>query len=204
MSGTLSVSNIFVGGNLMAWVPLTHSGMITLDGGALSLGTNQTYEFGPLGLGESGSINLPGAGTAVVRFADSRNTPWTSGGTLTITNWSGSTNGGGAHRVFMGSDGQGLSASQLRQVWFRNPAGFSEGDHPARILASGEIVPVERTAIAVATTASGLRLSWSGSYELFTATNVAGPYVRVNGATSPYTNSFGERQRFFQLRSTAP
>jgi len=24
--------------------------------------------------------------------------------------------------------------------------------------------------------------------------------VPVNGATSPYTNSFGERQRFFQLR----
>jgi hypothetical protein len=104
----------------------------------------------------------------------------------------------------MGSNGQGLSASQLRQVWFRNPAGFSEGDHPARILASGEIVPVERTAIEAATTASGLRLSWTGSYELYTATNVAGPYVRVNGATSPYTNSFGERQRFFQLRSAAP
>jgi hypothetical protein len=103
--------------------------------------------------------------------------------------------------VFVGSNGQGLTASQLRQVWFKNPAGFSEGNHPARILASGEIVPVERAAIAVVTTASGLRLSWSGSYELFTATNVAGPYVRMDGATSPYTNSFAERQRFFQLRS---
>jgi hypothetical protein len=103
----------------------------------------------------------------------------------------------------MGTNAQGLSGSQRRQVWFRNPAGFSEGDHPARILASGEIVPVERATIAVVTTASGLRLSWSGGYELFTATNVAGPYVRVNGAASPYTNSFGERQRFFQLRFTA-
>jgi hypothetical protein len=204
VSGALSVSNIFVSGNLMAWVPLTHSGTITLDRGALWLGTNQTYELGPLILGEGGSINLPQAGTAVVRFADSRNATWDLDGTLVVTNWSGSTNGGGVHRVFIGSNGQGLSASQLRQVWFRNPAGFPEGDHPARILASGEIVPVERTAIAAATTASGLRLSWSGSYELFTATNVAGPYVRVSGATSPYTNSFDERQRFFQLRFTAP
>ncbi len=204
VSGALSVSNIFVSGNLMAWVPLTHSGTITLDRGALWLGTNQTYAFGPLSLGEGGSINLPQVGTAVVRFADSHNVTWDSGAALVVTNWSGSTNGGGAHRVFVGSNGQGLGASQLRQVRFRNPAGLPGGDHPARILESGEIVPVERTVIAAATTAGGIRLSWSGSYELFTATNVAGPYLRVDGATSPYTNSFVERQRFFQLRSTGP
>ena len=41
-------------------------------------------------------------------------------------------------------------------------------------------------------------IAWAGSYPLLSATNVAGPYAVVTGATSPYTNSppLGSRQFF--------
>src|SRR6185503_15126346 len=39
-------------------------------------------------------------GSTVLRFADSRDAPWS--GTLVITNWSGSLSGGGADQIFVG------------------------------------------------------------------------------------------------------
>ncbi len=45
-------------------------------------------------------------------------------------------------------------------------------------------------------------ISWSGAYVLQSATNVAGPYFDVPGATSPYTNSSsGLPSEFFRLRN---
>jgi len=46
---------------------------------------------------------------------------------------------------------------------------------------------------------NNLILSWTGSYTLMSATNVAGPYVDVSGATSPYTNSTASGTKFFGL-----
>jgi len=43
-------------------------------------------------------------------------------------------------------------------------------------------------------------LSWSGPYTLQRATNVSGPYVNLNGQTSPYTNSTALPQQFFRLQ----
>jgi hypothetical protein len=48
--------------------------------------------------------------------------------------------------------------------------------------------------------ASGLILQWPSGAILQSATNVGGPYQDVTGATSPRTNQFNERQRFFRLR----
>jgi hypothetical protein len=46
-----------------------------------------------------------------------------------------------------------------------------------------------------------LILNWSGSFTLVTSTNVAGPYVDVSGAASPYTNSVNSgAQCYFGLR----
>jgi alpha-tubulin suppressor-like RCC1 family protein len=61
------------------------------------------------------------------------------------------------------------------------------------------------TAIPVlqsAQTGAGFVLSWLGAYTLQTATNLAGPFVDMPGATSPFTNtaSADESQRFFRLR----
>ena len=55
-------------------------------------------------------------------------------------NWNGSPNGGGKHQVFFGSNASGLTAQQLSQIKFKNPAG-STGTYPATILSTGEIVP---------------------------------------------------------------
>jgi len=140
----------------------------------------------------------------VVRFKESRTVAWDSGATLVVTNWSGAASGGGAQRIIFGANAQGISQTQVRQVRFENPVGFARGSYPAKVLATGEVVPVQPEAITFGKSSSGLRLVWNGNYELFTATNVVGPYIRVNGASSPYTNSFGDRQRFFQLRSTSP
>ena len=43
-------------------------------------------------------------------------------------------------------------------------------------------------------------LSWGGAYTLQSSTNLSGGYAAVDGATSPYTNTFaGDAQRFFRL-----
>jgi hypothetical protein len=190
-------------GTLVALAPVTNSGRFTLNGGAVVVGESQTYQFGQLGLGGGGALKLPDA-RAVVRFKESRTVAWNSGATLVVANWSGSTNGGGVQRIIFGSNAQGISQSQLGQLRFENPVGFPNGVYPAKILATGEVVPVQPEAISFGKSSSGLRLIWSGNYELFTATNVAGPYIRVSGVSSPYTNSFSDRQRFFQLRLTSP
>jgi hypothetical protein len=44
-------------------------------------------------------------------------------------------------------------------------------------------------------------LSWNGNYQLVSSANVAGPYSAVIGASSPYTNSLDQPQRFFGLRA---
>lgn len=49
-----------------------------------------------------------------------------------------------------------------------------------------------------------LVLSWSGSYTLQSATNVAGVYADVSGATSPYTNALTSNpQQFFRLHAAS-
>lgn len=59
------------------------------------------------------------------------------------------------------------------------------------------------TSLNVAPQTGGLRLDWTGSYALQTATNVNGPFVDVPGAVSPFTNLLGsDPKRFFRLRST--
>ena len=60
---------------------------------------------------------------------------------LTITNWNGSVTGGGAEQVVFGSSSSGLSAGQVIQVRFANPAGFPTGSYYATILSTGEVVP---------------------------------------------------------------
>jgi hypothetical protein len=200
--GIVNVANLSVHGTLVASGSMTNSGRITLAGGVVVVAENQTHHFGQLDL-FSGALKLP-AEPAVVRFRESRDVAWDSAGLLVITNWNGAAIGGGEHRVFVGSTAAGLSASQLRQVIFANPRGFAPGSYAARSLASGEIVPAEPMMIRLAKISGGLTLSWNQNYELFSATNVAGPFVHVMGASSPYTNWFSDRQRYFQIRLASP
>lgn len=208
-AGTLEVSNIEVnpGGELL--VPggtVTNSGLCTINGGLVSAGTSE-LRLGQLcvtGLNtlfptrptNSTVAFLPGAVT--IRFRDSHEIPWNPPG-LFIQNWN-VTNG--TDRIYVGTNSEGLTASQLRLVTFSNPGGLPPGNYPAAILATGELVPsLTAPALGFTTRPSSLVLSWSGSYHLYTSTNVDGPYALIHGANAPYTNTFSDPQRFFRLES---
>jgi concanavalin A-like lectin/glucanase superfamily protein len=100
----------------------------------------------------------------VVHFLASSGQVWSNNVGLNIENWAGSLNGGGQSQVIFGNNSSGLSASQLAHVQFT----FSQGNFPAKILSSGEVVPVlsgppfyptEVTATAMAT--NRIDLTWT-------------------------------------------
>jgi hypothetical protein len=142
-------------------------------------------------------------GATVLSFRDSRDVPW-SGSALSILNWSPVASGFGPDHVFVGTNSQGLTASQLNQIAFVNPIGWPPGSYPARILATGEIIPGVPPSLAFSSSSDQLVLTWISDYQLVTATNLLGPYAPVPGASSPFTNAFIGPQRFFRLSLPAP
>jgi hypothetical protein len=137
-------------------------------------------------------------------MANSSAQPWDSSAILYITNWNGSTNGNGAHRIIFGANETGLTSQQLGQVRFRNPAGLAAGDYAATILNTGEIIPLAPTGrgptLSYQRSASQLRMEWPSGYTLQSATNIFGPFEDVN-ANSPYTlDTTAQPQRFFRFR----
>jgi hypothetical protein len=121
---------------------------------------------------------------------------------LVVFGWDGSTNGGGTDRLFFGSNSSGLTTSQVSQIQFVNPAGFASGTYPARILATGEVVPTTRPMLSAQKNGMNLTLSWSGNFILQSATNVAGPYLDVPNATNPYNINVSQLpMQFFRLRN---
>ncbi|PWU18697.1 MAG: hypothetical protein C5B50_08355 [Verrucomicrobia bacterium] len=111
----------------------------------LAGGTFQTAAFnqqlGTLQLTANSQIDL-GAGAGALKYAASGALTWTAGTTLTITNWAGSINGGGACMIMFGTSSSGLSSGQVAQIKFSNPPGFPAGNYGAKILSSGEVVPL--------------------------------------------------------------
>ncbi|HET7624958.1 MAG TPA: hypothetical protein VFM25_06790 [Verrucomicrobiae bacterium] len=207
--GSLEVSNIEVnsGGQLLVQDgTLTNSGLCTINGGLITVGTPE-LQLGRLCVTGSNTLFptrptnstiafLPGAVT--IRFRDSHEISWTPPG-LFIRNWN-ATNG--PDHIFVGNNAEGLTASQLSLVTFSNPGGLPPGNYAATILPTGELVPSSGEPTLGFTTQPGsLVLSWSGSYQLYTSTNIAGPYAPISGATSPYTNAFPDPQRFFRLEN---
>lgn len=139
---------------------------------------------------------LPGAVT--IRFRDSHDVPWSPPG-LFIQNWN-FTNG--PDHIFIGTNSVGLTVQQLSLMTFSNPGGLPPGNYAAAILSTGELVPTTGAPTLGFTRSSGeLVLSWSGSYQLYTSTNAAGPYTHISGASSPYINAFVDPRRFFRLQS---
>jgi hypothetical protein len=76
-----------------------------------------------------------------VHLQDSSSSAWDSAATLSISNWSGSLYGGGSQRIIFGNNASALTSAQLAQITFVKPAHLPTGNYPARILATGEIVP---------------------------------------------------------------
>jgi hypothetical protein len=206
-AGALEVSNIEVGPGgqlLVQGGTVTHSGLCTINGGLVNVGTPE-LQLGQLCITGSNSLVptrprnstigfLPGAVT--IRFHDSHEIPWTPPG-LFIQNWN-ATNG--PDHIYVGTNSAGLTAWQLSLVTFFDPGGLPPGNYPAAILTTGELVPSPGgPTLGFMTQAGRLVLSWSGSYQLYTSTNASGPYTLIYGASSPYTNAFLDPPRFFRL-----
>jgi len=84
---------------------------------------------------------------------------------------------------------------------------WSSAGQAKQIIPQSQLYPAAaapRPALLAAPRGNGanLLLNWVGSYHLQTATNVAGPYLDLAGASSPYTNALGANPRqFFRLKS---
>ena len=210
-TGTFSATNIVVGTGETQFAARSRpifsmpgNGAIvnrhfTLAGGNVS--ARFQHQLGKMALAAGSSVLGFDEGGAVVRFLDSHSESWP--GTLRIINWAGSTNGGAGTRLFFGTTAQGLTAAQLNRIYFYAPAGLPTGNYPARILATGEVVPVAAgPTITYTRSTNQLVLSWPTGFQLYTATNVTGPYTPVPNAESPYAVNFTDPQRYFQLRAT--
>ena len=144
--GTLSLAQ---SGGTASTDRLNDSATMTLNGGTFNTGglsehgtSNNTAGLGALTLSSSSVLDL-GTGASVIAFADSHTASWS--GTLSIYNWTGSLAGSGTDEVFLGSDTTGLTGTQLDEISFYSGAGTGALG-TARILASGEIVPVPEPA----------------------------------------------------------
>jgi hypothetical protein len=209
--GTITVSNFSIGdgssqrqarfraASSFQGGTVNNPGRFSLTGGDTFF--SGQYQLGLLDIGAGASTLGFGAAGTVVRFVDSHLEPLSSG-TLSVVGWNGWQNGRGSHQLYVGTNAQGFSSAQLKQITFDNPGGgLPAGTYPARILSTGEIIPGPRPTLSFSQSAHAMVLSWSGNYQLFTSTNVAGTFTPISGATSPYTASFTDPQRFFELRS---
>jgi hypothetical protein len=211
--GTVSAPNINLTGSLNSPPQFFVNGApsfavtnesISSEGGAIVI-ENSTQQFGRLTLEADSGINLAG-NSAVLRFADSHTNSWQSQlqgvlPQLTVYNWNGSTNGGGTDQLIFGTSSSALTAAQVKQISFVNPGGFSTGTYPARILSTGEVVPVSLPVLSFQDNGTNLVISWPGNFILQSATNVAGPYLDVTNATNPYSVATSQfPMQFFRLR----
>lgn len=96
--------------------------------GSLTLSTTSTLDLGS-DLGDGSTL----------AFSDSSGNAWN--GSLYITGWTGDAEGGGLDQLIFGNSSSGLTSSQINSIYFVNPWGTT-GIYEARILGSGEVVPV--------------------------------------------------------------
>jgi hypothetical protein len=186
---------------------ISNSGTFTMAGGAFVPGDGP-HRLGQLELVDNeqeitpwpcraptNSLVLSGSTNASdVQFADSSDVSWS--GAIKIIGWAPDS----SQRLFFGTNAEGLAEAQLVNVIFVNPAGWRPGEYAARILDTGEVVPAMRPLLGMTRDSRGLALSWPGEYDLFSATNLNGPFLRVDTAAGRTTNQFNAPQQFFQLR----
>lgn len=115
---------------LAASEQLSSSTNLTLGGGTLKIGGNITETLATLTLTADSIIDF-GGGDGILNFDDFIFSNGVDDFTLTITNWGGDLQGGGADRIFFGTT---LSDAQLARINFNPDA--------SRLLPSGEVVPI--------------------------------------------------------------
>jgi hypothetical protein len=190
LAGTLSVSNPAV---ILNPGQFQFAGTLQLYGGSIE-------NLGQMLLSSSSVIELM-PGSHKLSFLNSAAMNWNQTSSLLVTNWNGSTNGGGSDQLIFGNNSSGLTPAQLRQIVFVNPAELPAGNYAATVLPSGEVVPLPNPVLSWQLMQGQLVMSWAGQVTLQSCTNVLGPYMDLSNASSPYTNISSQGPyRFFRLR----
>lgn len=198
--GSLYASNIVLTG----FLSVSNSASIQNPGLFQFAGTLQLYggaaeNFGLMLLSSNSVIELA-PGSHKLSFLNSAGMNWNQTCSLLVSNWNGSTNGGGSDQFLFGNSSSGLTLAQLREIVFVNPAGFPAGNYAANILPSGEVVPLPNPLLSWQRVQGQLIISWAGQATLQSSSNLLGPYVDISNASSPYTNSSQGPDLFFRLR----
>lgn len=122
---------------------------LTLNGGEFDTGGYDATFRGTLTLSADSTIDLDGAGSgSVLEFGDSSGETWATGTTLAITGWDGNIfSGGGDDQIIFTSSG--INPTQLGQIVFVNPGNLT-GNYAARLLPTGEIIPVPEVSTIIA------------------------------------------------------
>jgi hypothetical protein len=198
--GTLTASNINIAGN---WSigdgganRISNPGFFRLSH-LLQIG-NAVEQLGRFILADNATIDLAGTASRL-SFANSSGQTWSGATRLIVANWNGNSAGGGAEQLKFGNNQSGLTPAQLSQILFQTGSSF----YSAKILNTGEVVPDHLTGPPMTFSRQGNNfvVSWPSGWILQSATNVAGPYSDVSGATSPYQyNTTQSPQQFFRLR----
>ena len=141
---------------------------MSFNGGTMKLngvaeGTTPSAGVGALSLSSSSSIDL--TSTSLLHFGASNLQTWA--GTLNILNWNGTlVTGGGAEELLFDNNVTSLTAAQLMEIQFTNPAGLPAGSYLATFgtVADGEIVPgvpIPEPATWISGALVALVISWS-------------------------------------------
>jgi len=199
--GTLSVKDIYIAEGAFFQHTngtILHSGLLTLSQGEWRAAA-AAQSLGPLQVTVGTSNNNSGIsfpdGASTLRLASSSAQAWSPGATLYITNWHGSTSGGGASQLYFGANASGLTAQQLSQIRFVISGRLS----PATILSTGEVVPIGAQ-LQVARNGNTMTLTWPSGWFLQSATNITGPWNDVSGSASPWPVAMTKPREFFRLR----
>ncbi len=203
---SISGGSVYAGNIIEAgFMSISNSALILNPGlfqfaGTLQLFGGSIENLGQMLLSNNSLIELM-PGSHRLSFLNSSALAWSNGVALLVTNWNGSTNGGGSDQLLFGNSSSALTPAQLHQIVFANPAGFPAGNYAANILSGGEVVPLPNPVLSLQNMHGQLVLSWAGQPTLQSSTNIFGPYVDVPNASSPYTNNSSQGPyRFFRLR----
>jgi hypothetical protein len=145
--GRLIAQNLQVNGG--AWFlhsggTISIPGVLTLGNGTWDEQTAGGEQCGTLQLTDSSStLLLPTNGPCILHFGDSSSRSWTNQAALVIERWNGSPLGDGQQQIVFGNSPGGLTAQQLYQIQFHNPANLVAGRWSARILPTVEMVSDE-------------------------------------------------------------
>jgi hypothetical protein len=101
-------------------------------------------------------------------------------------------------------NGLNISGASASAYSLTNVQPSDAGSYAVVVWNSAYSVPSATAVLAVQpilVIGAGGVLSWSGDFTLQAATNVAGPYLDVPNATSPFTNNSGLSSEFFRLQN---